>query len=46
MTIRCREADLNLVESVLPEAIAKYSEAMRKPCLVTVAKDNFLPADA
>nr|SVE74491.1 EOG090X0F8Y [Daphnia barbata] len=45
VTIRCREIDLELVESVLPEASAKYSEAMRKPCQISVAKDNFLPAD-
>nr|SVE77298.1 EOG090X0F8Y [Daphnia lumholtzi]SVE78544.1 EOG090X0F8Y [Daphnia lumholtzi] len=45
VTIRCRQADLELVESVLPEAIAKYSEAMHKPCQINVAKDNFLPAD-
>nr|SVE86436.1 EOG090X0F8Y [Daphnia similis]SVE87063.1 EOG090X0F8Y [Daphnia similis] len=45
VTIRCRQADLELVESVLPEAIAKYSEAMHKPCQINIAKDNFLPAD-
>jgi len=45
VTIRCREVDLELVESVLPEAIAKYTEAMHKPCHITIAKDNFLPAD-
>nr|SVE75437.1 EOG090X0F8Y [Daphnia dolichocephala] len=43
--IRCREVDLELVESVLPEATAKYTEAMRKPCQINIAKDNFLPAD-
>lgn len=43
--IRCREADLHLVESILPEAIAKYSEAMKKPCTVTIAKENCLPAN-
>lgn len=46
VTIRCREMDLDLVEGVLPEAIAQYSNAMHKPCQITVAKDNFLSADA
>lgn len=45
VTIRCREIDLELVESVLPEAIAKYTEAMHKPCHITIAKENCLPAD-
>lgn len=45
VTIRCRQVDLELVESVLPEAIAKYSEAMHKPCQINIAKENFLPVD-
>lgn len=45
VVIRCREVDLELVEAVLPEAIAKYSEAMHKPCQINIAKDNFLSAD-
>nr|SVE76070.1 EOG090X0F8Y [Daphnia hispanica] len=45
VTIRCREVDLELVESVLPEAIAKYSEAMHKPCQINIAKENFLPVN-
>nr|CAG4638105.1 EOG090X0F8Y [Chydorus sphaericus] len=44
--IRCREADLDIVESVLPDAMAKYTEAMHKPCQISIAKDNFLSADA
>ena len=43
--VRCREADLALVEHVLPEAIAEYTKALNKPCAITVAKDNFLPAN-
>lgn len=46
VTIRCREADLDLVESVLPAAVEQYSAAMNKPCQITIAKDNFLSADA
>lgn len=45
VTIRCREADLALVESILPEAINNYSQVIKKPCNITIAKDNFLPAD-
>nr|SVE73869.1 EOG090X0F8Y [Daphnia atkinsoni] len=45
VTIRCRQVDLELVESVLPEAIAKYSEAMHKPCQINIAKENFLPVN-
>lgn len=45
VTVRCREADLALVEHVLPEAIAEYTKALNKPCTITVAKDNFLPAN-
>ena len=43
--VRCREADLALVEHVLPEDIAEYTKALNKPCAITVAKDNFLPAN-
>jgi len=46
VNIRCREADVVLVESILPEAVAKYTEAMHKPCVVTLSKDSFLPANA
>nr|CAG4643550.1 EOG090X0F8Y [Ilyocryptus agilis] len=45
VTIRCRQADLDLVESILPDAVAKYREAMHKECQVSIAKENFLPAD-
>lgn len=45
VTIRCREADLELVEAVLPEAMKLYAEAMHKPCQISIAKENFLPAD-
>ena len=44
--IRCREADLDLVEGVLPAAIEQYSAAMNKPCQISISKDNFLSADA
>lgn len=45
VSIRCREVDLDLVEGVLPEAIAEYTKAMHKPCQITIAKDNYLPPD-
>lgn len=43
--VRCREVDLSLVESILPEAIDNYSKVIKKPCTITIAKDNFLPAE-
>lgn len=45
VTVRCREADLSMVEKMLPEAVAEYTKAINKPCNVSVAKDNFLPAN-
>ena len=44
--IRCREADVDMVESVLPEAMSLYSDAMKKPCQISVYKDRFLPPTA
>ena len=44
--IRCRQADLQMVESVLPEAMSLYNDAMKKPCQITVSKDNFLSPGA
>lgn len=46
VNIRCREADLEIVESVLPEAMSVYSEAMKKPCQIAVYKEHFLPPNA
>ena len=46
VSIRCRQADLEMVENVLPEAMSLYNDAMKKPCQITVLKDNFLPANA
>ena len=46
VTIRCRQIDLDLVESILPEAMSLYSDAMKKPCQVSVSKDSFLSPDA
>jgi len=43
--IRCRQADIALVEEVLPEAVAVYSAETGKSCNIVIAKDNCLPAN-
>lgn len=43
--VRCREVDLAVVESILPEAIDAYSKVINKPCNIVISKDNFLSAD-
>nr|CAG4641264.1 EOG090X0F8Y [Eulimnadia texana] len=46
VTIRCRESDVPLVESVLPEAVSEYSKGINKPCNITINKSNYLPANS
>lgn len=54
VTLRCREADVDLLEGVVDDAVAEYKEMMLSqvkaldgkediPCAVTVDKENFLP---
>lgn len=42
--IRCRQADLSMVESVIAPAINQYKERTGRDCNVKVDTDSFLPA--
>lgn len=43
--IRCRQADLPLVEQVLPQSIEQYKSISKKDGTVSIDKVNFLPAE-
>ena len=44
MLIRCRQADLALVEEVLAPAAEKYKEATGKEVNLKIDQEAFLPA--
>eukprot|EP01135_Chromosphaera_perkinsii_P002955 Nk52_evm66s230 gene=Nk52_evmTU66s230 len=43
--LKCRKADVSLVESAAPEAVKAYTNATNKQCQITIQKDSFLPED-
>jgi len=43
--IRCRQADLPLVEQVLDQSIEQYKAISKKEATVTIDKQSFLPAE-
>lgn len=43
--LRCRQADVGLVNEVLPAAVDQYKENIKQDCNVTVDTENYLPAD-
>ncbi|XP_037927225.1 V-type proton ATPase subunit E-like [Teleopsis dalmanni] len=43
--LRCREDDLDLIKEVLPHATQQYTENIKQDVNITVATDNYLPAD-
>lgn len=45
VTLRVREADVNLVESVIPSIADQYKEMSGKDVIVKVDKETFLPVD-
>jgi len=45
VTVRCRQADLALVEAAAPVAARRYEEKASRACAVTVDSTNFLPAN-
>lgn len=42
-TIRCRQADVGLIEKLLPTALQNYKEKMGKEIAITLDKETFLP---
>lgn len=44
-TIRVRQADVGLLEEILPKALQEYKDKTKKEVAVTLDKENFLPAD-
>lgn len=44
-TIRCRQADLGLVEKISQKALEDYKAKTGKATVLTLEKENFLPAD-
>lgn len=44
--VRCRQADLDLVEKSVPSAVEKYKKASGKDAKVVIDKQTFLPADS
>ena len=43
--LRCRQADVGLVNEVLPQAVAQYKETIKQELTVNVDTDNHLSAD-
>lgn len=44
-TIKCRQADVGLIESLLPTALENYKGKIGKDINITLDKESFLPAD-
>lgn len=44
-TIKCRQADIGLIESILPTALKHYQEKSGKEIAITLEKVSFLGAD-
>lgn len=44
VTVRCRQADLSLVQAAVPQAVAEYQAMSKLPCTVKVDTTSFLPA--
>ena len=42
-TIKCRQADVGLIEKLLPTALPQYKEKMGKDITITLDKESFLP---
>lgn len=42
---RCRQADLQLVQNILPRAVEEYKAQMGKDVVITLDTESFLPAD-
>jgi hypothetical protein len=43
VTIKVREADVDLAEAILPNVIADYTEITGKPCHVLIENDFLSP---
>lgn len=43
--IRCRQADQQLVQNVLPRSVEEYKEKMGKDVVITLDTESFLSAD-
>lgn len=43
--VRCRQADLELIEKLLPNAVVEYKSKTGKDINVTLATESFLSAD-
>lgn len=44
-TIKCRQSDVALIESLLPTALENYKAKMGKDINITLDKESFLPQD-
>lgn len=44
-TIKCRQADVGLIEKLLPQALKNYQEKIGKEIAITLDKESFLPVD-
>ena len=45
MTVRCRQADLSLVQSILDSAVQQYKEATKGMSVQIKIDDTYLPAN-
>lgn len=45
-TIKCRQADQQLVQGILPKAAAEYKSKIGKDVVITLDTESFLPPDA
>lgn len=44
--IKGRQADQQIIQSILPQAAEEYKKATNKDVVITLGTDSFLPADA
>ena len=45
VNLRCRQADLAMVEEALPQAVQEYQTMAKKDVVVTIDTANWLPAE-
>lgn len=45
VVVRCRQADVNLVKTIIPIAVEEYGNATQRKCNVTLDTENYLSPD-
>lgn len=45
VSLRCRQADVELVDEVLPTVVDTYKKTIKQDVNIVIDKDNYLPAN-